>query len=113
MIRNLILTHAIAALGVGVFWVLKLPLPFLFGPMFACLIAAFAGVPLAVYTPLNSAMRTILGVAVGSTVTLTFLLAVPSLWHTLTFVPISLALIGGIGVPFFRRREYLTVFIGA
>ncbi|MEL7097738.1 MAG: AbrB family transcriptional regulator [Pseudomonadota bacterium] len=101
--RDMALTHAIAALGVAVFWSLGLPLPFLFGPMFACLIAAFAGVPLTVFKPLNAAMRTILGVAVGAAITWSFLQALPALWQTLIFVPIMLLLIGGLGVPYFQR----------
>lgn len=101
--RDLAFTHAIAALGVACFFALDLPLPFLFGPMFACLLAAFAGFPLAALKPVNATMRTILGVAVGATITTSFLLALPSLWQTLIFVPVSLLLIGGLGVPYFQR----------
>lgn len=96
-------THAIALLGVGVFIVFHLPLPWLFGPMFACLIAAFLGMPLQAIKPLNAAMRTILGVAVGASVNLPFLMSLPGLWQTLVFVPLMILLIGAIGVPYFQR----------
>jgi membrane AbrB-like protein len=103
MTRAIIGTHAIALAGVGVFTLFGLPLPWLFGPMLACLIAAFFGMPLTAISPLNTAMRTILGVAVGASITLPFLLALPSLWQTLIFVPIMLALIAGLGVPYFQK----------
>ena len=36
-------TLVFAAAGTALFWVLHLPLPFLFGPMAACLLAALMG----------------------------------------------------------------------
>lgn len=39
-------TLALALAGAGLFHLLGLPLPFLFGPMVACLLAALAGAPL-------------------------------------------------------------------
>lgn len=96
-------THGVALLGVAVFFGLDLPLPWLFGPMFACLIAAFLGMPLEAIKPLNATMRTILGVAVGASITLPFLFALPALWHTLIFVPVMVILIGALGVPYFQK----------
>ena len=100
---NILLTHLIALLGAILFLALGIPLPWLFGPMFACLIAAFAGFPLKGIKPLNATMRTILGVAVGTTVTLSFLGALLGLWQTLIFVPIMVLFIGLLGVPYFQR----------
>ena len=48
-------TLALAVLGTLVFWLAGLPLPFLFGPMFACLLAALAGAPLMGVPPISSA----------------------------------------------------------
>ena len=48
-------------------------------------------------------MRTILGVAVGATVTLSFLLALPGFWNTLIFIPITVILSGIIGVWYFQK----------
>lgn len=96
-------TFAIAALGVALFHVLSLPLPWLLGPISACLLAALAGVRLNGIKPLNNAMRTILGVAVGATLTPAVIATFPAMWTTLILIPIMVALIGLLGVPYFRR----------
>ena len=62
-------TYGIALVGVGVFLWLNIPLPWLLGPIFACLVAALLGVPMRGFKLLNETMRTILGVAVGATFT--------------------------------------------
>jgi len=48
-------------------------------------------------------MRTILGVAAGSTVTVSFIAAIPSLWSTLILIPIMVILIGFMGVWYFQK----------
>ena len=60
---------AASAVGVAVFYYLDLPLPFMLGPMFGCLIAAMAGAPLQGLGWLATAMRIVLGVAVGTAIT--------------------------------------------
>lgn len=95
-------TFLIALVGVGVFHVLSLPLPWLLGPIAACLVAALAGVPLKGIKPLNDGMRTILGVAVGATLTPAVLAVFPGMWPTLCLVPVMVILIGLIGVPYFK-----------
>ena len=64
--RRRILTFALAAFGTVLFLALGLPLPFLFGPMAACLIAALAHVPIKGFGQGSLAARTILGVLVIS-----------------------------------------------
>jgi uncharacterized membrane protein AbrB (regulator of aidB expression) len=59
-------TFGIAAAGAAAFWVVGLPLPLLFGPMFACLAAALLKAPLKGVPVVSDAMRTVLGVAVGA-----------------------------------------------
>lgn len=93
----------VAGLGVAVFSYLNLPLPWLLGPIFACLIAALAGVPMRGIKVLNDGMRTILGVAVGATLTPAVLANFPSMLPTLVLVPVMIASIGIIGVPYFQR----------
>ncbi|MEL7151122.1 MAG: AbrB family transcriptional regulator [Pseudomonadota bacterium] len=93
----------VAALGVAVFKFFALPLPWLLGPIFACLIAALAGVPIAGVKPLNDAMRTVLGVAVGATMTPAVIVTFPAMWPTLVLVPVMVLAIGITGVPYFRR----------
>lgn len=80
-----------------------LPLPFLFGPLFACLVAALAGGPLKGLGQFSVAMRTILGVAVGASLTPEVVGRLPQMAASIALVPFYVALIGLIGVPFFRR----------
>lgn len=97
------IAFATAGVGVAVFSLFHLPLPWLLGPIAACLLAALAGVPMGSIPLLNDSMRTILGVAVGATLTLPALASFPAMWPTLLMVPVSVAVIGVIGVPYFRR----------
>lgn len=99
-------TLALAALGIGVFHFARLPLPFLFGPMAACLIAALAGAPLAGMGMISILARTILGVAVGASITPEVVARVPQMAGSVALVPIYVVLIGLVGVPFFRRLGY-------
>lgn len=96
-------TFAIAAIGVAIFKALALPLPWLLGPIAACLIAALAGVPMRGVKPLNEAMRTILGVAVGATFTPALLITMTGYWPTLLLIPLMTLAIGLLGVPYFQR----------
>jgi len=101
--NNHLITHTICLSGAIIFLWLKLPLPWLFGPLFSCLLAALIGINLYSIKILSDAMRTILGVAVGATVTLSFLLALPGFWNTLIFIPITVILSGIIGVWYFQK----------
>lgn len=95
-------TLAIALTGGVSFALLGLPLPFLFGPMFFCLIAALAGTQMVTLGPWTAAARTILGVAVGASITPEVLHQLPQTGMSLALVPLYVLLIGMIGVPFFR-----------
>ncbi|MCG6884952.1 MAG: AbrB family transcriptional regulator [Silicimonas sp.] len=90
-------------MGVLTFHMLELPLPWLLGPIFACLAAALAGVPMRGIKILNEAMRTILGVAVGATFTTTLLASMVGMWPTLLLIPLMTACIGLVGLVYFRR----------
>ena len=100
---RLAVTYAIAGIGVAVFIALDLPLPWLLGPIFACLIAALCGVPMRGVKIVNDAMRSILGVAVGATFTTAILISMAGMWTTLIMIPVMVFLIGLIGVPYFQR----------
>lgn len=93
----------VAGIGVAVFNVLHLPLPWLLGPIFACLIAALCGVPMRGIKVINEAMRTILGVAVGATFTASLLMSMGGMWPTLLLIPVMTACIGIVGVVYFQR----------
>jgi uncharacterized protein len=101
--RMRLLTGAIACGGVALFYALDLPLPFLFGPMFACLFSALIGLPLQGAGQLSVAARTVLGVAIGASITPAILGAIPAMAITLAMIPAYVVLIGLIGVPFFHR----------
>ncbi|MEL6618807.1 MAG: AbrB family transcriptional regulator [Pseudomonadota bacterium] len=97
------LTFALAGLGVWVFHLIDLPLPWLLGPIFACLFAALAGIRLQGIKQLNDGMRTILGVAVGATFTPAILMTMAGMWPTLLLVPLMVLAIGLTAVPYFQR----------
>lgn len=96
-------TVLLAFVGTAVFSFVNMPLPFLFGPMFACLIAALLGAPLQGMAPISEAARTILGVAVGASITPEVIHQLPQMAGSVAFVPIYIAAIGLIGVPYFHK----------
>ncbi len=97
------LTLALAALGAAAFRATGLPLPFLFGPMLACLMAALLGAPLKGLGAIAKAARTVLGVAVGASITPAVVGQLPQIAASVALVPLYIAVIGLIGVPFFHR----------
>lgn len=115
-LRRQLLTLLTAAAGVLAFAVLRLPLPFLFGPMIACLVASLVRVPLKGVGVLSVAARTVLGVAIGASVTPAVLDRLPSMLASVALVPVYVAAIGLVGVPFFRRAcgfDFPTAFYSA
>ena len=96
-------TFVVAGFGVAAFMWFDLPLPWLLGPIAACLLAALAGVPMRGIKPVNDLMRTILGVAVGATFTPALLYAMTGYWPTLLLIPVMTLAIGLIGVPYFQK----------
>jgi uncharacterized protein len=115
-LRRRMATFALAASGMGLFLVLDLPLPFLFGPMFACLVAALIGARLLGPGVLGVAARTILGVAIGASVTPELLHRLPAMAASVAFIPLYVVVIGLIGVPFFRhvcRFDPITAYYAA
>ncbi len=93
----------LAIFGTFVFWASNLPLPFLFGPMFACLAAALCGAPLKGIAPISNAARTVLGVAVGASLTPEVLHQIPQMTASVSFIPVYIAVIGLVGVPYFHK----------
>lgn len=97
------ITFLIAGIGSLGFYVLGLPLPFLLGPMFACLLAALGGVRLRGAGQFGMFMRTFLGVAVGSSITPELLGRMPEIASSLAFVPLFIATIAVLGYPLLRH----------
>lgn len=96
-------TLLIGVVGTLVFYLLQLPLPFLFGPMLFCLLAAMLKRPLADFGQISVGARTILGVAVGASVTPEVISRLPDMAGSVAFIPIYIVVIALIGVPFFHR----------
>lgn len=99
-------TLVLAIIGAFIFQGFGLPLPFLFGPMTACLLAALAGARLKGMGNLSTVARTILGVAIGASITPEIVNRIPQLLGSVALIPVYVALIGLVGVPFFRRLGY-------
>ena len=96
-------TFAVGAAGVLLFRLAGLPLPFLLGPLLACLAAALCGLRLASWTPLTDTMRTILGVAVGASFTPAIVGQMGGVLASLALVPLFLLACGVLGYPYLRR----------
>ena len=114
--RPVLQAHGVAAIGVAAFHLASLPLPWLLGPIAACLVAALAGVPMKGLPVVNDAMRTVLGVAVGATFTWALMTQMGGMWRTLILVPVMVAAIGVVGVPYFQRVwgfDFATSYYGA
>ncbi|MBY2924347.1 AbrB family transcriptional regulator [Rhizobium leguminosarum] len=110
------MTVLIAALGVAAFLLLNLPLPYLFGPMAASLVVALCGAPLVGLGQVSVAARSVLGVAIGTSITPALVHELPSMFVSLALVPVYIGVIGLIGVPFFRRIcgfDLVTAFYAA
>ncbi|MDQ1900948.1 AbrB family transcriptional regulator [Paracoccus sp. WLY502] len=116
MRRRQATTVLIGAAGVALFWLLHLPLPFLFGPMIASLVAALMGARLAGLGQVSVAARSVLGVAIGAAVTPALVAQLPSMLASVAIIPFYIAAIGLVGVPFFRRVvgfDLVTAFYAA
>ena len=100
---RLLVTLAIAAGGVVVCSALGVPLPWLLGPLFACLAAALLGVPMRASRLAGESMRTVLGLAVGASITPALFDRLESMAGSVALIPPFILLIGLVGVPYFRR----------
>jgi uncharacterized protein len=96
-------TLLFAAGGVVIFRLLGLPLPWLLGPMFAGLIGCLLRFPVTAPPRMSDAMRTVLGVAVGASITPELIGRLPNMAMSVSLVPVMILVIGVIGVPYFRR----------
>ncbi|MFQ6549319.1 AbrB family transcriptional regulator [Aestuariibius sp. 2305UL40-4] len=100
---HLVMTLLIGLAGVAVFKLAHLPLPWLLGPMFACLIAALLRVRLTVWMPASHAMRTVLGIAIGATITPALLTQAGSMIVSVLMVPLFILCIAVMGFPLFKK----------
>ena len=98
-----IIPIGIGILGAAVFHLLNLPLPFLLGPISACLIAALLGVKMQGIKVLNDGMRSILGVAIGASLTVPVVIGMLGYWPTLLMMLALTGAIGVLGMHYFYR----------
>ena len=97
-------TALLGLAGAALFRALGLPLPFLLGPLAACLVTALLGARLSgPPTPWLNAIRTVLGVAAGSSVSPALMDQLPQTLASASLVPLFLAASLLLGYPFFRR----------
>lgn len=111
-----IATLALAATGALVFHWLGLPLPLLLGPMFACLLAALAGMPMKGVPPVSDAMRPILGVAAGASITPALFGQMAEMALSIALIPPFILVITLTGYPYFRKLwgyDHATSYYGA
>lgn len=110
-----LLSLALAGFGTALALLLNTPLPFLFGPMGACLVAALLGARLQAPPAMQNLSRTVLGVAVGASITPAVIAQIPGMWATISLMPLYILVIGVIGVPLFRRMgfDWTTAYFGA
>lgn len=97
--KSRLFTAAVALLGVAVFELLNLPLPFLLGPIAACLVSALAGARLQDMGIVATSMRVVLGVAVGSSITPELSERLPEMAYSVALVPLFIATIAAVGYP--------------
>ena len=79
------------------------PLPFLFGSLFGCLTASLCRIKLAGMPVISSVSRTVLGVAIGTTLTMEVIITIPNYIPTLLIVPFYVLIISCVGYPYFRK----------
>lgn len=114
--RARLTTIVAAACGIALFLGLDLPLPFLLGPMAGCLVVGLAGVEMRGMGGLGHAMRTILGVAVGASITPELVGELPRMAASLALVPVYLVVAAVVGYPLLRRGfgfDHPTAYYGA
>ncbi|MCY3673957.1 MAG: AbrB family transcriptional regulator [Paracoccaceae bacterium] len=101
-------TLAYASLGGVVFLFLGLPIPLLIGPMLGCLVAALIGLRLKGFDKISIFMRTVLGVAIGSTFTPEILSEIGQLGASLIIIPLFLLVICAVGYFYFKFLRFDT-----
>ena len=90
-------------IGTACFWYLDLPLPFLFGPMAASLLVALMGGKPANFGRISIFARTLLGVAVGASITPEVIRDLPAIAKSVALIPFYLGIIGVLGYTYFRH----------
>jgi len=101
--RDHLYTVAFGIIGTACFWYLGLSLPFLFGPMSATLVFALMGGKPRRFGHISTFARTILGVAVGTSITPEVVERIPAMIKSVSLIPVYLTIIGFMGYAYFRK----------
>ena len=101
--RKRLFTIFSGMIGTACFWLLDLPLPFLFGPMAASLLIALSGGKIEGFGSISVFARTVLGVAVGASITPEVVHDLPVIAGSVALIPFYLGIIGVLGYAYFRR----------
>lgn len=96
-------TLLLAIMGAAMFYVLGLPLPFLFGPMFICLIGSLAGAKMQSLGVVETVFRTVLGVAAGASITPEITAQIPSMAASLLVLPVFVGAVAAASFPLMRK----------
>ncbi len=104
--RPRLATFALAIAGAIGFHLMQLPLPLLLGPMFACLFAALVGMPMKGAAVVSEAVRVVLGIAVGASITPALFDRLDEMAYSVALIPIFILLIGAVGYPYFRKLGF-------
>ena len=99
-------TLIFASLGGAIFLLLGLPIPLLIGPMIGCLVAALMGFQLEGFGTISILMRTVLGVAIGSTITPDILSEIGRLGSSLIIIPLFLVVVCSVGYIYFKVLRF-------
>lgn len=113
--QRLAVTLSISVFGAFCFFALNLPLPMLLGPLFGCLLAALMGVRLQSMPRVAPVMRTILGLAIGTSITPALFLNITDILPTLLLMPVLVIAVGLGGYVLFRKVfgfDHATAFYG-
>lgn len=97
------LALGLGAAGGWAFWALNMPLPWMLGALFATMIAAVAGLPVAGPTRVRGAVVAVIGVLLGAGFTPALLQQIGSWSLTLAGLALYLALSLALLVPWFRK----------
>ena len=104
--RNRILTLIVSAAGVGFFYLFDWPLPFLLGPMAACLICALCSMQLQGMGWFGMLMRTFLGVAIGTAITPEIVGQLSGYALSLAMMPVLILALASAGYILFRATGF-------
>lgn len=90
----------------GLFLLFDWPLPFLIGPMAACLVCALASVPLQGMGSADKFMRTFLGVAIGASITPEIVGELPRFALSLATIPVLILVLAFVGFRLLRAMGF-------